>query len=76
MFVGVTSCKCYGLLQFIFTECRSSLSEEVYCRAKHVISEIQRTSEAVTVLKKADYATFGKLMTESHNSLRYTDRGT
>lgn len=51
-------------------KCKSSLSEEVYCRARHVISEIQRTSEAVTVLKKADYATFGKLMTESHNSLR------
>ncbi|XP_045624148.1 galactokinase [Procambarus clarkii] len=49
---------------------KSSLSEEVYRRARHAISEIHRTQQAVSVLKKADYSQFGKLMTESHNSLR------
>lgn len=46
------------------------MSEEVYQRARHAISEIRRTQEAMDVLKKADYVTFGKLMTDSHNSLR------
>ncbi|KAK4320088.1 hypothetical protein Pmani_009027 [Petrolisthes manimaculis] len=49
---------------------KGSLSEEVYMRARHAISEIQRTQEAVDVLRKKDYVKFGKLMTDSHNSLR------
>ncbi|KAK3866370.1 hypothetical protein Pcinc_028091 [Petrolisthes cinctipes] len=49
---------------------KESLSEEVYQRARHAISEIQRTQEAVDVLRKKDYVKFGKLMTDSHNSLR------
>nr|XP_053626331.1 galactokinase-like isoform X2 [Cherax quadricarinatus] len=49
---------------------KSSLSEEVYKRGRHVISEILRTEKAVSVLQKADYFQFGKLMTDSHNSLR------
>ncbi|KAG7173026.1 Galactokinase-like [Homarus americanus] len=49
---------------------RSSLSEEVYKRAQHAISEIQRTEEAVSVLRNSDYTLFGKMMTESHNSLK------
>lgn len=47
-----------------------SAEAELYQRARHVISEIQRTEEAVSVLKKGDYNTFGKMMTESHNSLK------
>ncbi|KAK4316905.1 hypothetical protein Pmani_011978 [Petrolisthes manimaculis] len=49
---------------------KGSLSEVVYMRARHAISEIQRTQEAVDVLRKKDYVKFGKLMTDSHNSLR------
>ena len=39
-------------------------------RARHVISEIQRTEAARDALKKGDYLTFGRLMNESHVSLR------
>ncbi len=40
-------------------------------RAKHAVSENQRVKEAVKVLKSGDIASFGKLMNESHESLRY-----
>ena len=39
-------------------------------RAKHVVGEVQRTTDAVAALKKGDLATFGRLMCESHKSLR------
>ena len=41
-----------------------------YSRARHVITEIQRTQEAASALKNSDYEKFGNLMVESHNSLR------
>lgn len=49
---------------------KNSMQDEVFRRARHVIGEIQRTTEAADALKKGDYAAFGKLMVESHNSLR------
>lgn len=39
-------------------------------RAKHAVYENQRTIQAVEALKKNDLETFGKLMNESHVSLR------
>ena len=39
-------------------------------RAKHAVYENQRTLEAVKALKENDIAAFGKLMNESHVSLR------
>ncbi len=39
-------------------------------RSKHVVSEIQRTLQAVQVLRQNDFETFGELMYQSHNSLR------
>lgn len=39
-------------------------------RAKHAVYENQRTLQAADALKKGDLATFGKLMNESHVSLR------
>ena len=44
--------------------------EETFRRARHVISEIIRTDEAAEYLKKREFNTFGKLMVQSHNSLR------
>ena len=44
--------------------------EETFRRARHVVSEIIRTDEAAKCLKDKDFETFGKLMIESHNSLR------
>ncbi|NXP05132.1 GALK1 Galactokinase, partial [Thinocorus orbignyianus] len=49
---------------------RSRLGEEVYRRARHVVSEIARTVQAAKALQDKDYKTFGRLMVESHNSLR------
>ncbi|NWX24878.1 GALK1 Galactokinase, partial [Aegotheles bennettii] len=51
-------------------EARSQLSREVYRRARHVIGEIARTAQAARTLQDKDYRTFGRLMVESHNSLR------
>lgn len=39
-------------------------------RARHVITEIQRTLEASVALENGDLLKFGNLMNESHNSLR------
>jgi len=39
-------------------------------RAKHAVYENQRTLQAAAALKKGDLETFGKLMNESHVSLR------
>ena len=39
-------------------------------RARHVISEIARTEEAVRQLKQGNLEQFGELMNASHNSLR------
>lgn len=39
-------------------------------RARHVISEIARTEQAVKELKAGNIATFGQLMNGSHDSLR------
>jgi galactokinase len=39
-------------------------------RARHVVSEIARTLQAVEALEAGDYAMFGELMYSSHESLR------
>ncbi len=39
-------------------------------RARHVVSEIKRTEDAVKFLKAGDLVDFGKLMNASHDSLR------
>ena len=39
-------------------------------RARHVVSEVARTFSAREVLRAGDLATFGRLVTESHRSLR------
>ncbi len=45
-------------------------NEVVKRRAHHVISENDRTLRAITALNKGDIKEFGKLMNESHDSLR------
>ena len=46
------------------------LDNEVYLRARHAISENERTLEASNVLRSGDLEKFGQLMNESHISLR------
>ncbi len=49
---------------------RDKLDDVTYRRARHVIGEIARTREAANLLQQRDYAGFGKLMVQSHASLR------
>lgn len=51
-------------------DAKGRLDEVTYKRARHVINEIQRTEQAAEALKRAAYKEVGKLMVESHNSLR------
>ena len=44
--------------------------ETVKNRARHVVSEIKRTTDAVEALRAGNLAQFGQLMNESHDSLR------
>lgn len=39
-------------------------------RARHVVTEIQRTSEAAQLLKEKNFTKVGEYMTASHKSLR------
>ncbi|KAL7554880.1 hypothetical protein ACHAWF_018426 [Thalassiosira exigua] len=39
-------------------------------RARHVVSENERTVEAANALERGDWATVGRLMNESHDSMR------
>ncbi len=45
-------------------------NETVRKRARHVVSEIQRTTDAVKALRAGDLLKFGVLMNGSHDSLR------
>ncbi|KAL6261739.1 hypothetical protein P5V15_006830 [Pogonomyrmex californicus] len=45
-------------------------SDRIVKRARHVITEIQRTLDAAVALEKGDFQQFGRLMSESHDSLR------
>ena len=54
-----------------FEKYQSAISDEVRLkRARHAVCENQRTVEAVEALKNNDVARFGRLMNESHVSLR------
>ena len=59
------------LSQTDFEQVESAISDEIaHRRARHVVGEVQRTKDAVEALRKGDIETFGKLMTQSHISLR------
>lgn len=54
-----------------FKKVEHAITDEVaHKRARHVVSEVQRTTDAVKALKVGDLEKFGKLMNESHISLR------
>jgi galactokinase len=46
------------------------LPDVIFRRARHVVTENARTTEAATQLGHHNYEDFGKLMGESHRSLR------
>lgn len=54
-----------------FNEVGSAITDPVaYKRARHVVGEVQRTSDAIEALKAGDIEKFGQLMCDSHVSLR------
>jgi galactokinase len=53
-----------------FQEHEALLPEPVRARCRHVVTENARTLEATQALRAGDLATFGRLMVESHESLR------
>jgi galactokinase len=54
-----------------FNELKEKIKNDIdRKRARHVISENNRVLEAIESLRKNDLARFGKLMVESHNSLK------
>jgi galactokinase len=50
---------------------RSALPDVIYQRCHHVVTENERVQAASTALKNGDLPAFGRLMSESHNSLRF-----
>lgn len=48
----------------------AGLSDLIYRRARHVVTENDRTLRAARALRVGDVETVGRLMTESHESLR------
>jgi len=54
-----------------FKSIESAITDPIaHKRARHVVGEVQRTSDAVKALKAGDITLFGKLMNASHASLR------
>lgn len=53
-----------------FTEVKYLLSGVVAKRAEHVVNECDRVNKAVEALKKGDIVELGRLLNESHYSLR------
>ena len=51
-------------------ECRALMPPVIYRRAKHVVTECERVRRSVEVLKSGDLESFGKILNESHISLR------
>lgn len=49
---------------------KGDMDAEMFKRVRHVITEIKRTDDAAKCLESGDYKSFGKMMVESHNSLR------
>lgn len=50
--------------------CHAITDEVAFRRARHVVTEVQRTQEAVSALQQGDIQHFGTLMNQSHLSLR------
>src|SRR5207249_11342642 len=51
-------------------EFRSALPDTIYKRCRHVVTESDRVLQAADALRTSDLQTFGKLMADSHQSLR------
>ncbi len=64
--------KCLAeLTKKAFKEVEYAITDEIaHKRARHVVGEVQRTTDAVAALKQGNIEEFGRLMCQSHQSLR------
>ena len=53
-----------------FVSRKSELNQITFVRAYHAVTEMRRVLDAVIALKKSDFVSFGKIVTDAHNSLR------
>ncbi len=59
------------LTEEAFKQVEHAITDAVaHKRARHVVAEVQRTTDAVAALKQGDIEEFGRLMCQSHVSLR------
>lgn len=70
LYLNTPSCRANLISSPVNPEARGKLDDVTYRRARHVIEEIERTVKAAEALKRGAYEEFGKLMVDSHNSLR------
>lgn len=54
----------------VFEQYRTALPDKIGRRCEHVITENARVHQSVDALGRRDFARFGRLMNESHDSLR------
>lgn len=77
VFLHVLHLLMYEILMLCFhflPDKKDKLDDVTYRRARHVLEEIERTTQAADALKRGAYKEFGKLMVESHTSLRFAHR--
>lgn len=65
---GIRSLRDVSLAQFLAVA--QHLGAEPRMRARHVITEIERTNQAIPLLEAGDIRGFGRLMNDCHASLR------
>ena len=53
-----------------FVSRKNELDPVTFKRAFHAVTEMRRVKDAVAALKKDDFVTFGKIVSEAHSSLR------
>jgi galactokinase len=66
--LGLTALRDINLVEL--QQRKAELSEVVYRRAHHIVSENERTLAAADALENEDYAELSKLMASSHASMR------
>lgn len=64
-------CQTKNAICLLFAAARDQLTQIEYKRATHAVTEIERSIQSRDILKEGKYREFGKLITESHYSLRY-----
>lgn len=66
--LGIISMRHLSMDQLIAS--REKITETEFLRARHAVTEIQRVHDAVSALRASDFVTLGRLLNESHYSLR------